>query len=242
MANITESDFLVRSHAVLRPHIETLQRNRLLRGIQSMKRLAWKTGEPPTDLGEMMILAPQNDIADTLRDMATHARRLMTELQLKKRYGDFGVMLAFFDLMRRWGADPDPGGTLRRITGYMAEGPEISIEDVIQLRYASQLNVLDLRRLPVTNGNLAAIPVEVSHLALADTSVTDEGMEQLLRLQRLSRVNLAGTKITDDGLQELAKLPNLEWVCVNRTQVTAAGVDRLKGTRPDVTVMIGSEP
>jgi hypothetical protein len=67
-------------------------------------------------------------------------------------------------------------------------------------------------------------------------------MAQLLRLQGLSRVNLAGTKITDDGLQELAKLPNLELVCVNRTQVTAAGVDRLKGARPDVTVMIGSEP
>jgi len=37
-------------------------------------------------------------------------------------------------------------------------------------------------------------------------------------------------------------LQNLEWVCVNRTRVTTTGVDRLKGTRPDVEVMIGSEP
>ena len=242
IANMTDSDFLARSHAVLRPHIETLQRNRLLRGIRSLKRLAWETGQPPTDIGELMLVSPQNDIADTLRDMASHARRLMTELLRRKRYGDFPVMLAFFDLMRRWGADPDPSGALRMSVGCMAEGPEISVEDAIRFRYAFQPNRLDLCRLPVTNDSLAAIPVDVSKLALVDTPVTDEGIEQLLRLQRLSRVNLAGTKITDDGLQELGKLSNLEWVCVNRTQVTAAGVDRLKGTRSNVTVMIGAEP
>jgi len=244
IANMTDSDFLARSHAVLRPHIETIQRNRLLRGIQSMKRLAWETGQPPTDIGEMTLVSPQHGIADTLRDMTPHARRLMTELLRLKKYGDFPVMLAFFDMMRRWGADPDPSGALRMSVGCMAEGPEISVEDAIRFRYAFHPNPnrLDLSRLPVTNDSLAAIPVDVSQLALADTSVTDEGMAQLLRLQGLSRVNLAGTKITDDGLQELAKLPNLELVCVNRTQVTAAGVDRLKGARPDVTVMIGSEP
>ena len=167
IANMTDSDFLARSHAVLRPHIETLQRNRLLRGIQSMKRVTWETGQPPTDMGEMTLVSPQHDIADTLRDMAPHARWLMTELLRLKKYADFPVMLAFFDMMRRWGADPDPSGAPRMSVGCMAEGPDISVEDAIQFRYAFHPNPtrLDLSRLPVTNDSLAAIPLDVSQLA-----------------------------------------------------------------------------
>lgn len=126
MANLNELDFLARSHAVLRPHVEAPRRNRFLRGIQNQRMLRWETGQPPTDGGEMMLVSPQNDIADTLRDMAPHVRRLMMEQGYKKRYGDFPVMLALFDLMQRWGADPDPGGHLRMITGCSAEGPEIT--------------------------------------------------------------------------------------------------------------------
>ncbi len=242
IANVTESDFLASSYAVLRPHVETLRRNRSLRGIQTQRQLQWETGQPPTDMGEMMLVSPDHAIADTLRDMAPHAGRLMMEVMRQKRYADFPIMLAFFDLMRRWGADPDPSGALRMCVGSMAEGPEIPVEDAIRIRYASYPRLLNLSRLPVTNDSLAAIPTEARGLALIDTPVTDEGIASLLRLQKLTRVNLAGTKITDDGLQELSKLPNLEWVCVNRTQVTAAGVDRLKEARPDVTVMIGTEP
>jgi hypothetical protein len=242
IANVTESDFLARSYAVLRPHVETLRRNRSLRGIQTQTRLQWETGQPPTALGEMMLVSPGHDITDTLRDMTPHAGRLMMELMRQKRYADFPIMLAFFDLMRRWGVDPDPSGALRMCVGSMAAGPEISVEDAIRLRCAVHPNHLDLSRLPVTNESLAAIPADVSKLALVDTPITDEGVTSLLRLQMLSRINIAGTKITDDGLQELGKLPNLEWICVNRTQVTVAGVDRLKEIHPNLTVLIGAEP
>jgi hypothetical protein len=241
LAETTESDFLTRSHVVLRPHIETLRRNRLLRGIQSQKLLRWVTGQPPTDMGEMTLVSPQHNIADTLREMAPHTRRLMTELLRHKRYGDFPVLLAFFDLMRRWGADPDPDGTLRIAAGSMAQGPEIPIEDVIRLRHAFQPNGLDLSQLPVTNDALGFIPPDVTKVALVDTLLTDEGIPSLVQLQGLLRVNVAGTKITDDGLQELGKLASLEWVCVNRTQVTAAGVERLRAIRPDIAVVVGAD-
>ena len=243
MADVTTPGFLARSYAVLRPHVDTLRRNRLLRGIQTQRILRWETGQPPSDNGEMMLVSPQNDIGDTLRDMVPHARRLLMELQHGKRYGDFPVMLAFFDLMRRWGADPDPDGTLRMFVGHMAEGPEISVEDAIHIRYASQpTGKLDLRGLSISDGTLAAIPDSVTGLALVDALVTDAGIPQLLKLTGLKRLNIAGTQIMDDGLVALGGLQKLEWVCVNRTQVTAEGVGRLKATRPDVEVMIGSEP
>jgi len=242
MADVTDPTFGTRSYAILRPHVETLRRNRTLRGIQSQQLLRWETGQPPTANGEMMQVSPQSEIADTLRDMAPHVRRLMMELQHRKRYADFPVMLAFFDLMRRWGADPDPTGTLRMMAGCTADGPEIPVEDAIRWRAAFQPNGLDLRRLPLTDDSLAAVPDHVSKLALVDTPITDEGIRRLLRLQKLTRVNLAGTKVTDDGVQALGELPNLEWVCVNRTHVTSRGVARLNATRPELVVMIGSEP
>ncbi|MHB8156120.1 MAG: hypothetical protein ACYDEQ_01790 [Desulfocucumaceae bacterium] len=243
MADGTDPDFMARSYAVLRPHIDTLRRNRWLRGIQSQRLLRWKTGQPPTDNGEMMLVSPQNDIADTLREMTPHARRMLLELQHQKRYSDFPVMLEFFDLMRRWGADPDPEGILRMFAGSMAEGPEISVEEAIRIRHAFQIaNSLDLSRLPLTDESLSVIPDTVTKLALLDTPVTDACIPHLLRLTGLMRLNIAGTQITDYGLVALGGLHNLEWVCINRTQVTTAGINRLKITRPNVTVMIGAEP
>jgi hypothetical protein len=243
MANMTEPGFLARSHAVLRPHVDTLRCNRSLRGIQTQRVLRWETGQPPTEIGEMMLVSPQDDIADTLRDMAPHARRLLSELQHRKRYGDFPVILAFFDLMRRWGADPDPEGTLRMMAGYMAEGPDISVEDAIRIRHAFQpARLLDLSRLTVSDDALAVIPDAVTGLALVNAPVTDAGIPHLLRLAGLKRLNIAGTQITDEGLVALGGLQDLEWVCVNRTQVTSQGVARLNAIRPGMEVMIESEP
>ncbi|MEW6658801.1 MAG: hypothetical protein AB1424_09080 [Thermodesulfobacteriota bacterium] len=243
MADVSDTGFLARSYSILRPHIDTLRRNRWLRGIQSQMLLRWETGQPPTDNGEMMLVSPQNDIADTLREMAPHARRMLLELQYRKRYRDFPVMLAFFDLMRRWGADPDPEGILRMVAGHTAEGPEISVEEAILIRHAFQpSNSLDLSRLPLTNEALAVIPDTVTGLAIVDTPVTDACIHHLLRLTGIKRLNIAGTQISDDGLAALEELENLEWVCVNRTQVTNAGVNRLKVTRPNVTVLIEAEP
>ena len=128
------------------------------------------------------------------------------------------------------------------VVGSRAQGPELTVEQAILVRHACQPRGLNLRGLQVTDELLAVIPAGVSQLALIDTLITDEGVEQLLRLENLSRVNLAGTRITDKGLEMLATLPHLEWVCVNRTEVTAEGVDSFRAMRPDVTVMIGSEP
>jgi hypothetical protein len=151
-------------------------------------------------------------------------------------------MLAFMDLMTRWGVDPDPGGWGRMMAGCLAEEPEIPIEDVILFRHAFHPDHLNLSRQPVTDNALVALPDDVQKLALADTTVTDAGISTLLRLAGLKRINLAGTQITDVGLNSLAGLADLEWLCVNRTQVTNQGVAKLKASRPDVEVLIGSEP
>jgi len=129
------------------------------------------------------------------------------------------------------------------VAGYMAEGPEISVEDAIRIRRAFQPSrLLDLSRLPVSDEALAVIPNTVTGLALVNAPVTDAGIPHLLKLTGLRRLNIAGTQITDDGLVALSGLQELEWVCVHRSPMTSRGVERLHATRPGVEVMIGSEP
>lgn len=151
ISDLGEPDFHAKAYAVLRPHVDTLRRNRTLRDIQFQQALHWETGKPPTYGGEIMLVGPQHDIVDTLKGMAPHACRLMMELNLRKKYGDLPVLLQFFDLMRRWGIDPDPNGILRMVVGSTAGGPELAIEEAIRIRSACQPgNFLDLRYLPVS--------------------------------------------------------------------------------------------
>ncbi len=238
-----DTAFLTRFHAILRPHVDCLRRNRLLRGIQFQSLLRWETGQPPVEQGHQMQFGPRSDIADTLRSMVPHACRLLAEIGHREQYGDLSVVLALFDLMRRWGVDPDPGGYQRMMTCHMAGGPEISVEDAVRIRLAFQSpGSLNLSGLSVSEGALSLIPDTLTSLALVDAPLSDASVHGLLRLGRLRRVNIAGTKITDEGLMVLAGLSDLEWVCVNRTAVTPLGVDRLVAARPTITVVVGSEP
>src|SRR5262249_14830462 len=147
-----------------------------------------------------------------------------------KQYGDFLMIVAFMDLMARWGVDPDPGGYQKMMAGCMAEGPGIPIEQVIRIRYAfqPQRETLDLSNLPVDDEALIFIPETVTKLSLKNSLVTDSGIPHIKTLTALKRLNLAGTRISDVGLVALEGLKNLEWICVHRTQVTDEGVARLK--------------
>ena len=157
VADVSDPELQERSHAVLRPHIEVLQRNRLLRGIQSQVMLQWETGKPPQVGGEMTLIAADSDVASTLNAMAPHVRRLMMEVLLRHKYSDFRILAEFFDLMRRWGVDPDPTAAMRMIVGSQAQGPELTIEQAILLRHACQPRGLNLRGLQVTDELLAVI-------------------------------------------------------------------------------------
>jgi hypothetical protein len=237
LEDAVQPDFLTRAYEVLRPHVEHMRRNRLLRGIRYQQLLKWDTGHPPVDYGVMMCGSPSDDVCGTLREMVPYVHRLLSEVFGKRQYADFPVLLALVEMMRRWGVDPDPDGTMLRLTAYMAQGPEITDEDVIRLRHLAGFGCLDLSHLKLRDESLAAIPEEVERLAMADVPITDKGVVHLQRLSRLTRLNLAGTQITDSGLDQLTTLRNLRWLNVERTQVTNAGIDRLKAKLPDVEIV-----
>ncbi|MGE5295768.1 MAG: hypothetical protein ACM3VT_13155 [Solirubrobacterales bacterium] len=232
-----QPEFLMRTHEILRPHVESMRLNRRLREIQYQQMLRWETGKPPVDGGTMMLSACADGVQDALREMVPYVRRLLFGILGEKRYADFPVLCAMVQMMRSRGVDPDPEGWGVRIVAQMAEGPEITDEEVIQLRYLAQCPSLILNRLRLSDGSLAVIPAEVEHLAMVDVPITDTAVVHLLRLKKLARLNLSGTNITDLALEGLAALGSLRWLDLRRTRVTEVGISRLKMNLPDIEVI-----
>ena len=56
-----------------------------------------------------------------------------------------------------------------------------------------------------------------------DIQITDEGLKEVAKLQKLNHLSLAYNKITDEGLKEVAKLEELDELCC-ANQITDAGL------------------
>lgn len=238
LADADRPEFLAETHAILRPHIETLARNRRLRDIQYQEVLRWETGKVPTGGAWMMSGPPSYDICTTLQDMAPHVRRLVSEIHSKKRYGDFAALVNLIQMMRKWGVDPDPGGYALLMAAHGACGPDIPDAEVIGWRWEVSRPVggLDLRWSGISESSLALVPAETAVLSLEDLPVTDAGVSYLLRLTGLTRLNLSGTAVSDAGLDLLGSLTHLRWLGVERTSATDEGIAHLKSQLPRLEV------
>ncbi|MDB5348608.1 MAG: hypothetical protein JWP89_6985 [Schlesneria sp.] len=125
------------------------------------------------------------------------------------------------------------------------------------LRELSYLDTLDLSETEIGDEGLRFLrELPLVQIALADTKVTDEGLEQLagatglrsiyldktnigdlgllhLRgLFRLERLDAISTPISDAGLVHLRGLNNLDYLDLNNTQTTVEGRDMLRKALP----------
>ncbi len=94
-----------------------------------------------------------------------------------------------------------------QVTSVALSGPEIHDE------HLEQLDPLRLEH--------------ITALDLRDASLSDEGLESVVRLKRLERLNLTGTTITDDGIETLVALGQLKTLLVSSPQVTDAGLQAI---------------
>jgi hypothetical protein len=69
--------------------------------------------------------------------------------------------------------------------------------------------------------------VNLDHITLDHSKLTDKGILGLSRLQRLRELWISGTLVTDVGMEEIARLPKLESLFVSETAVGDAGVEML---------------
>lgn len=70
---------------------------------------------------------------------------------------------------------------------------------------------------------------EITGLTLANTAITDAGLQGLHGMSKLEYLRLDRTKITDAGLANLRGLPNLQLLDLSDTQVTDAGLQHVAG-------------
>ncbi len=94
-----------------------------------------------------------------------------------------------------------------QVTSVALSGPEIHDE------HLEQLDPLRLEH--------------ITALDLRDASISDEGLESVVRLGQLERLNLTGTTLTDDGIETLVALGQLKTLLVSSPQVTDAGLQAI---------------
>ena len=78
---------------------------------------------------------------------------------------------------------------------------------------------------------LAGVADQVYALNLADSKMTDAGMQTLSKLKNLAALHLERSAVTDAGLASVAGLSNLQYVNLYGTGITDAGVNSLKGVK-----------
>lgn len=141
------------------------------------------------------------------------------------------------------------------------------LDDAMFLEFANSVRSQDLPRprglvfadLPISDAGLeglSAFPNLTSLHILNCLNVTDEGLERIVSLSKLRRLDLRGsaitdrglarlsnlkelrelslrhTAITDDGLSHLGELTNLEWLSLSNTSVTNDAINDLRKRIP----------
>lgn len=104
-----------------------------------------------------------------------------------------------------------------------------------------QITWLDLGNTQVTDEGVQIVGEmsRLTRLYLQNTSVGNDSLAALSDLDELEYLNLYGTKVTDDGLEHLCGCEALETLYLWQTDVTEDGVNDLLKTLPDVDVTFG---
>ena len=93
-----------------------------------------------------------------------------------------------------------------------------------------KVTVLNLHSTEITDAGLKDVAKlqKLTHLVLSNTKkITDAGLKDFAKLQKLRYLSLSGTQITDEGLKEVVKLQKLEALWLSYTKITDEGLKEL---------------
>jgi len=237
-SDVGSKDFANHAYQVLKGHIRSMRRNIYFRHLGYYKPVVWEPNEVPIQSEESMIMGSSiEENSDILGSMVAPIQTLITDIIAKKRFRDLAVVMAFIEMMRERGVDPDPGNSLRLLVLAMADGDEISEAEIVLFRSLVKEGSLDLQGTRTTNEALKHIPKSVEQLAIGSTAITDQGLQHLKKLLMLKRLNVSNTSISDIGLNHLHCHENLEWLNVSDTKVTEDGLDELRKIIPSIVIV-----
>jgi len=116
---------------------------------------------------------------------------------------------------------------------------EPSFESVkSSVRQLSDLQYLDLKKLPVTSDDLDEILCNhgsLRVLGLRNTKVDNSSISQLKKLPELAVLDISYTNVTDDAVERLAVIESLRTIFVAGT-LSDEGVSELSAMRPELLI------
>ena len=95
------------------------------------------------------------------------------------------------------------------------------------------LHKLEDRHLANVSG---LIKLRALHLGFC-TSITDAGLDHIVHLPKLHRLDLSETQVTDTGLQKLKTLTTLKELEIKKAKITDSGVAELQKALPDLKIV-----
>lgn len=104
------------------------------------------------------------------------------------------------------------------------------LENILEWPRVQLGQKLDLLETEITDRELGYLLGSLDNLrflSLAETRITNMGLEHLLALKSLQELHLDHTEITDEGLDLIAMLPSLQVLDLKDTQISDAGIARL---------------
>ena len=125
----------------------------------------------------------------------------------------------------------------REVSLYLA-GEAITDEHVALLKQIAKIHWLNLANTSVTDEGLENIAgLSLTKLHLEKTGVGDAGMVHLKDLAELEYLNLYATNVTNEGLKHLVGLKKLKKLYVWQSAVDEEGMQWLREQLPELTVI-----
>ena len=105
-------------------------------------------------------------------------------------------------------------------------------------KVADQMVILNLSKMPVTNGDLDIIGsfTNLEILNLNFTAIDGKGLTSLTRLQNLQSLSLAGTPVTAADLETILSLPKLSHLYAWNTRLNVSEIETLSKKYPNVEI------
>jgi hypothetical protein len=123
---------------------------------------------------------------------------------------------------------------LHHVVWMRLDGPRVNDEILAAAVRLPRLESLHIRSTSVTENGLAKLErlQSLRVLTLSTPEVGDELVARLARLPALRELEVFSALVTDDGLRKLSDCQSLERVWFEDTDITEAGLDRFRGHHP----------
>jgi hypothetical protein len=132
-------------------------------------------------------------------------------------------------------------GKFTEIERLTLDSAKFQSEDWALLDKLTRLHSLSLTNANITDADVTRLPLQLTSLSLNKTSITDQSMAHVAKMNGLASLDIVDTGVTSAGLQLLEPLRNLKKLRIGESCVTAESAQSLRLMQPQsVDIVVSS--